>query len=120
MKAEAENEKVSVKDEINKIDSEKLSADEETSQADSEEAKETVTTENQSEESKTEDIEITYEDEPTYMDDIMGNVVSSGVSNYGAVAYDEKIVENGERVTGRILLNILRLHHISLNMRILN
>ena len=97
LKAEAENEKVSVEDEINKIDSEKLSADEETSQADSEEAKETVTTENQSEESKTEDIEITYEDEPTYMDDIMGNAVSSGVSNYGAVAYDEKIVENGEK-----------------------
>lgn len=97
LKADAENEKVSVEDEINKIDSEKLSADEETSQADSEEAKETVTTENQSEESKTEDIEITYEDEPTYMDDIMGNVVSSGVSNYGAVAYDEKIVENGEK-----------------------
>lgn len=112
LKAEAENEKVSVEDEINKIDSEKLSADEETSQADSEETKETVTTENQSEESKTEetittenqskeskteDIEITYEDEPTYMDDIMGNVVSSGVSNYGAVAYDEKVVENGEK-----------------------
>lgn len=97
LKAEAENEKVSVEDEINKIDSEKLSADEETNQADSEETKETVTTENQSEESKTEDIEITYEDEPTYMDDIMGNVVSSGVSNYGAVAYDEKVVENGEK-----------------------
>lgn len=104
LKAEAENERESVEEEINPIDSEKLSADEEVNQADSEKAntadeevKEAVTTDNPSEESKADDIEITYEDEPTYMDDIMGDVVSSGVSNYGTAVYDENIVENGEK-----------------------
>lgn len=78
-KKESEAATISEDEDKVKVDSEKVSVNEK-----------------EPEESKSDDIEITYEDEPTYIDDIMGDVVSE-VSNYGAAVYDENIVENGEK-----------------------
>ena len=50
----------------------------------------------ETEDESSDDIEIVYEDEPTYMDDLMGDA-SSGVSNYGTDSGDEVVVANGDK-----------------------